>query len=209
MAPVGANHAARQQNVEASVANDETVPADPRQETTATGAGSGYAVLQTIDAYAPEQEGIFAEFQETSVPAYRDRDAYILSELWKAGLLKNEIKDALVERHYSLVLLQARCNYTAMNFVVRCYQTFPFPNSWVDFTPTLYINGEVVWAPAKRQKAHAMSLNNSTITSRTGGAVKNGDVIQYQVRISPTVDEGIPWEKTIWSNKIVAQGLED
>jgi len=195
-------------NVQTAVVHEERVPAEDQEGRTEIDASRDHAVLQPIEAYAAEQDGIWIEFQKTDVEAHRDRDAYILSELWKAGLLKNEIKDDLVERHYSLVLLQVYGNYQAPNFVVRCYQTFPFPSVWTDFTSTLMINGEVVRAPDGPQKEHAMSVNSSTITSRIGGVVRNGDVIQYQVRIREKQEGGTPWQMTIWTNKVVAQGLK-
>lgn len=169
---------------------------------------SGYSALEPLATYAVEQEGLLAEFQETSISAHRDRDAYLLSELWKAGMLRPEIKEALVRSDYPLVLLQVYGNYQAPNFVLRCHQTFPFPSVWAEFTPTLYINGEVVWAPTTPETSHALSVNNSTITSRIGGVVKNGDVLQYQVKIRVTAKGEDPWETMVWSNKVVARGLK-
>ncbi len=170
--------------------------------------GRFYVELRN-ESYSVKQEQIYREFKDTRDAAVRERNAYILSELWKANLLSNEIKDRLVDDYYRLVLLQVYGNYQAPNFVVRCYQTFPFPSVWTRFTPTLYINGEVAWAPKDPQKGHAMSVNNSTITSRIGGVVKNGDVLQYEVKMSQEVDKQVVWEKTIWSNQVIAQGLKE
>ena len=166
-----------------------------------------YVELQN-EAYSGQQEQLYREFSETNDSGIRDRDAYILSELWKANLLRNDIKDRLVDYHYRLVLLQVYGNYQAPNFVVRCYQTFPFPSVWTRFTPILYINNKVVWAPESPQLEKTMSVNNSTITSRIGGVVRNGDVVQYQVKIDQAINNEIVWEKTIWTNPVVAQDLK-
>jgi hypothetical protein len=104
--------------------------------------------------------------------------------------------------------MQIYGEYQRPNFVVQCSQTFPFPGVWTHFTPTLYINGEVIDAPKKPQRAHAMSLKNSTITSRTGGALKNGDIVQYQIRMHHEVDKEVVWKRTLWTNRVVVQGLK-
>jgi hypothetical protein len=133
--------------------------------------------------------------------------------VWDKGLLKNEIKDFLVDKYYKLVLLQSYGNYSAPNWQVQCQQVFPFPSITVNFTPTLYKNGQVVWAPDKPQTAHAMSLNSSIIMSQTGGQFQNGDVIYYTIKIDQrkrneeTREIEIIWEKTITTNHVALRGL--
>ena len=68
------------------------------------------------------------EMRHAKAQSVWDRNAYVLSELWMAGLLKDQIKEQLVSEHYRVVLIQIYGNYNAPNFVVRCYQTFPFPD---------------------------------------------------------------------------------
>ena len=160
------------------------------------------------ESYSGKQEQLYREFKKTRDSGVRERNAYILSELWKASLLSNNIKDRLVDSHYRLLLLQVYGDRQLPNFVVRCYQTFPFPSVWTRFTSTLYINGEVARAPKGPQTGHAMSVNNSTITSRIGGVVKNGDILQYQIRMHQEIDKEVVWERTICSNRVVAQGLK-
>ena len=178
------------------------------------------AALLELDAYAAEQDGLLDEFQRTSVQAFKDRSAYLLSELWNAGLLRDEIKEQLVKEHYRVVLLQIYGNYGAPNFVVKGYQTFPFPEIWTEFTPTLYRNHRVEWSSDKPTTEHAMSANNCVITSRIGGVLNNGDILQYRIVMrqadrSPressgnmSADQVRPWEVSLWSNKLVVQGLE-
>ena len=142
-----------------------------------------FFVAEPIENYAEWQEQILDEYETSKNESVKARNAYILSELWKKGLLQNEIKDFLVDKYYKLVLLQSYGNYQAPNWIVQCQQSFPFPSNWVRFTPTLYKNGLVKWAPDKPQKEHAMSQNSSIITSWTGGEFENGDVICYAIKI--------------------------
>ena len=180
--------------------------------------------LLDIEDYVAEQEAVYEEFTRTPVKAHRNRDAYVLTELWKRGLLKDEIKERLVRDHYHLVLVQIPVPLRFPNMEVRGYQTFPFPNNWTEFTPTLYVNDQAKWAPGKSQKAHAMSVNNSTLTSWSGGEFKNGDVLCYKIELhqkargslppsggkaAARADEPAPWEITLWSNKILLQGIKE
>ncbi len=173
---------------------------------------AGPTALLELDTYAAEQDGLLDEFCRTSVQAFKDRSAYLLSELWRAGMLKDEIKQQLVRDHYRMVLFQVYGNDGAPNVVVRGFQTFPFPDVWTEFTPTLYRNGQVEWSPGKAQKAHVMSINNSTITSQIGGALNHGDVLQYRIVLrqsgDATVGQMRPWEVSVWSNRLLVQGIQ-
>jgi hypothetical protein len=188
---------------------------------------AAWSVPFPLEVYAAEQEAIHRQFQQTTVLPVQRRNAYILSELWRAGLLKDEIKEPLVQEHYHVVLFQIFGNDNAPNFVVRCFQTFPFPNTWTAFTPTLYLNDKVEWAPGRPQTEHAMCLNNSTLTNRTGGVVGNGDVLQYRIDLQQTepsrdlIRNGNTereaaasgpkrvWKTSLWTNKVVARGLKE
>jgi len=168
-----------------------------------------FLVAEPIENCSMWQEQILHEHETSESESVKARDAYILSELWKKGLLRNEIKHFLVDEYYKLVLLQSYGSYHAPNWVVQCQQTFPFPSNWVRFTPTLYKNGEVEWAPDKPQKGHAMSQNSSIITSWTGGEFENGDVIFYKIKIDERRDKEVVWEKIIVTNRVVLQGLKE
>lgn len=168
-----------------------------------------FFVAEPIENYAEWQEQILDEYETTQAESIRARNAFILSRLWKKGLLREEIKDFLVDKYYKLVLLQSYGNYQAPNWIVQCQQNFPFPSNWVRFTPTLYKNGLVKWAPDKPQKEHAMSQNSSIITSWTGGEFENGDVICYAIKIDERKNKEIVWEKIIVTNRVVLQGLKD
>lgn len=165
-------------------------------------------IEQKISEYEGAQFDIYSEYQSTNDITVQERSQYILSELWKEHLLDNQIKCEITNHKYRLVLLQIYGNYRIPNFVVRCIQEFPFPSVWTKFTPTLLINDEVVWAPNEPQKEHSMDINNSTITSRAGGVVKNGDVVQYKVLLQQFQGKELLWETNLYTNKVVAQGLK-
>jgi len=166
-------------------------------------------LAEPIESCSIWQQQILYEYETSKNESVKARNAYILSELWKKGLLQNKIKDFLVDKYYKLVLLQSYGNYQAPNWIVQCQQNFPFPSNWVRFTPTLYKNGLVKWAPDKPQKEHAMSQNSSIITSWTGGEFANGDVICYAIKIDERKNKEILWEKIIVTNRVVLQGLKD
>lgn len=152
---------------------------------------------------------ILTEYEKSKDADVRARDAFILNKLWKEDLLKNEIKDYLVDKYYKVALIQFYGYSSAPNWEVQSQQSFPFPDVWVDFTPILYKNGEVNWAPGTPQASHAMSQNSSLITSRTGGGFVNGDVIYYTIKIEQKKNDEIIWEKTIKTNQVVLRGLRE
>jgi hypothetical protein len=173
------------------------------------------SIPQRIEAYAQEQEGIYDEYRRTDAADFRERDAYVLSELWRLGLLRPEIIASLLQDHYHVVALQVFGEAGAPNQVVRCEQTFPFPDVWCEFTPTLFVNHQVRWNPGTPQRAHALSLNNSTLTSFTGGALADGDLVRWRIDLHftppaprPTGPEGETPGATrgrtisLWSNPL-------
>ena len=155
---------------------------------------------------AERQEAISKEFNQTTTQAAKDNDAQILSDLWRAGLLKDEIKEQLVQEHYQFVLQQIPSKDGIPSWIVKCHQTFPFPNVYTAFTPTLFANNQVNWSPGESQTSCDMSATNVVIASMTGGDFKNEDVLQCKVDLSQT-GNGQSWQKSLWSNKIVLQGL--
>jgi hypothetical protein len=173
-----------------------------------TDVGEALHVEPRAKSYSAKQKKLYRKFTESSETADREQTASILSELWRENRLRKNIKNGLLDRHYRFVLRQIDGEYQRPNFDVRCSQTFAFPDVWIHFTPTLYINGEVVWAPKKPQRSHAMSLSDSTITSRTGGPFNNGDIVQYQIRMHHEVDEEVVWTRTLWTNRVVVEGLK-
>jgi len=158
---------------------------------------------------AKQQEGIFKEFNDTAIQAERSHDAKILSDLWRADLLKDEIKDQLALDHYHVLLRQIVSPNGVPAVVVDCSQTFPFPDVYTAFTPTQYLNDQVSWAPGSPQKSCSMTVTN-TLTSMAGGAFKNGDIIQYKIELmQKDTDRGRSWQKSLWSNKIELRGLNN
>lgn len=165
-------------------------------------------VENRIHEYENIQNQIYSEYKETNDVIIKQRNQYIISELWKENKLINKIKTEITKNKYKLILLQVYGDYQAPNFVVRCNQEFPFPSIWTKYTSTLIINDNVIRAPEKPQKEHSMVLNNSTIISRIGGIVNNGDVVQYKILIQQFQDKQLLWQTVLFTNKVIAQGLK-
>ncbi len=168
-----------------------------------------YHALQKIETYSESQQELFETLLSSNSNSSVERNKYILSELWKFGELENELKSKITRHFFNLVLLQIYGNYQAPNFVVRSHHEFPFPSVFTRFTPELIINDKVVWSPGKPQTSHSMSSNNSTITSRIGGVVKNGDVIQYKIIIQEFRRKELKWQYEMFTNKVIAKGLKN
>jgi len=163
-----------------------------------------------VAADAEQQRKIYTEFCQTQDSTIKDRDAHILSNLWQDGLLDDGIKDQSAQDNYHLVLRQDFSSDGVPGWEVKCSQTFPFPDIYTEFTPTLYLNGQVNWAPKEPQGAHSMTVTNGNITSMSGGDFKNGDVVQYKIDLTQTDrDRGRQWQVSLWSNKIVLQKLKE
>ena len=55
-----------------------------------------------------------------------------------------------------------------------------------------------------------MAVIGGPITSQTGGALKNGDVVQYKIDLTQIDrDRGRQWQISLWSNRITLQKLKD
>jgi tetratricopeptide (TPR) repeat protein len=152
--------------------------------------------------YLPEQQEIICR----DFCASKNQDkAQTLADLWREGFLKNEFKERLVQEHYQLVLRQISTSGGSSSWDVRCEQTFPFPDVWTEFTPTLYVNDEVKWAPGRSQTSRSMSVTGGNpITSMSGGKFKNGDVLQYKIDLR----QKPKWQISLWTNKITLEGLQ-
>ena len=170
---------------------------------------SDIVLTEPIENCAVWQIDILAEYEKNKDEDIRARDAFILNQLWNEGLLKSEIKDYLVGKYYKLALIQSYGNNSVPNWQVQSQQSFPFPSFWVSFTPILYKNGQVEWAPAEPQTVHSMAINSSTITSHTGGVFENGDVIYYTIKIEQKENDEVLWEKTIKTNEVTLKGLKN
>jgi hypothetical protein len=164
-----------------------------------------YAAL-SLPAYVDEQEGLLWEFQHSTVRAHRNRSAGLLCQLWENGQIKEEIWGQLLETHYRMCLRQIGPHSGVPSWLVRPVRTFPFMDHWTDFTPTLFCNGEIKWAPGQPQMSCGMSSTVNPIASMTGGEFKNGDVLQCRIDIVQKVG-GKYWHRSLWSNKITLGGL--
>ncbi|HUT28448.1 MAG TPA: hypothetical protein VMX13_01555 [Sedimentisphaerales bacterium] len=157
--------------------------------------------------YSNTQEQLLIEHEKTTEASVRARNAYVLSNLWKDGKLRPEIKDYLVDKYYKLVLLQVGHSWPA--FTVQCQQSFPFPDNYVQFTPRMYRNGEVVRFPEHSEKGHALSINSSIITSWAGGSFDNNDMVFYEIKIEEIMEEKAVWERLLRTNEVLVRGLKD
>ncbi len=202
------------------------------------------------------QEIILQSYGQTQNELEKSRDAQVLSDFWRNGRLKDEIKEPLVQEHYEFVLQQRNMTGTGISALeMRSSQTFPFPDVQTSFTPllfvndkakspdeaatpvanrtTLYVNGKV----ASPEQQAAWEARNGPVTRITyqnkpplfkprtwamnetvpivamfggniGGNFSNGDVLQCKIDLEQTVN-GHYWKTSLWSNKIVLQGLRN
>ena len=157
----------------------------------------------------PLQEKLAQKFDQAEDSADKQHSAHNLSRLWRTGFLADQTKRQLVERHYRLVLRQLPKEWPSWE--VRIEPLFPFPHVWTDFTPTLYQNGRVKWSPGRPQTSRAMDdagkPSGDPIASMGGGEFRNGDVLQCKIDLAQKVD-GQPWQITLWTDKVVLQGLK-
>ena len=160
-------------------------------------AGQPAAERGALLKYLPEQQEIL--YQQFSATQNKDA-AQALAGVWREGFLKDELRDRLVQAHYRLVMQQRPANYPVWE--VRIYQTFPFPDIYTEYTPTLYLNGEL--KQSLGQSSHAMSATNNPVASMAGGEFKNGDVLQVKVDMK----QKRQWQASLWTNKITLEGLK-
>ena len=148
------------------------------------------------------QELLYENFSQATAPAEKDRLARKLADLWRVSLLMAEVKEKLAQEHFHIVLRQL--GHTYPSWEVKAEMTFPFPDIWTEFTPTLYVNGEVKWAPSSPQMSRSLSVSGSDpITSMSGGVFRNGDVLQCKIHLR----QGKQWQTLLWTNKIVLENL--
>ena len=164
--------------------------------------------------FATRQQSILRECERGQTPTEMARSAYILRALWGENLLTKETKDALVDRYYKLVLSQPPAAYPA--FEVKPRLSFPFPDTFTDFSCTLYVNNEVV-GPSDLRTSHAMSVqgDDQDLTSSSGGTMRNGDIVYYVIKLEQRIEnpetrqwDRVVWAKTLRTNEIVVQGLK-
>ena len=162
-----------------------------------TGASLPAAERGELAKYLPEQQEIlYRKFTET-----KNADAaQALAAVWREGFLKAEVRDQLVQEHYHLVLRQKPATYPIWE--VRISQTFPFPDIYTEYQPTLYVNDGL--KQSLGNSSHAMSASNNPVASMAGGEFKNGDVLQCKVEVR----QKRQWQTTLWTNKITLEGLK-
>lgn len=166
-----------------------------------------YNIMKPIGEYASVQDSIYNVYTSANESDIKKRNAYVLSELWKHKHLNSDIKSAIAETEYELSLFQIFGNHKSPNFTVINSFQFPFPSVWITFTPTLFVNGDTLWAADGPVRSHSMSLVHSTITSRIGGKIFNDDTLQYEILLQETEGKEVLWQTRLKTNTVVVTGV--
>jgi hypothetical protein len=127
------------------------------------------------------QEIIFQAFGQTQNQLEKGRDAQVLSDFWRASLLKDEIKEPLVQEHYEFVLRQRNMSGGGISALeMRCNHTFPFPDVHTTFTPILYVNDKVS-SPDERETL----VTNRTVLYVNGKVASPDEEAAWATRNGP------------------------
>lgn len=127
------------------------------------------------------QEIIFQSFGQTKNDLEKSRDAQVLSDFWRDGRLKDEIKEPLVQEHYEFVLQQRNMSGTGISALeMRSSQTFPFPDVQTSFTPLLFVNDK-----AKSPDEAATSVTNRTTLYVNGKVASPEQQAAWEARNGP------------------------
>jgi hypothetical protein len=168
----------------------------------------GSWVNKTLEEPSEWHEGLLSSYIATKDEAAKGRLAFSLSRLWSKGILQNKDKDYLTDHYYKVRLIQYSAN-PELHLWLWADQTFPFPNTTVEFRTSRIQNGT-----RQRQQGaltDSLSANNLSLQYEfvgKGGA-RNGDKICYEVTIVEKRGEKTIWERTLVSNQIVVQGLKE
>ena len=127
------------------------------------------------------QEIIFQSFGQTKNELEKSRDAQVLSDFWRDGRLKDEIKEPLVQEHYEFVLQQRNMTGTGISALeMRSRQTFPFPDVQTSFTPLLFVNDK-----AKSPDEAATAVTNRTTLYVNGKVASPEQQAAWEARNGP------------------------
>ena len=148
---------------------------------------------------------VLKEYETTTNAGLKAMNAWFLRECWQRGFLSAKVKGELLDRHFRAELYQFAAPHPS--FAAFADLTFPFPPIWTDFDPVLHVNGKPAGTGGK--SAHAMNVNQATLGSQTGGVLKNGDILQYKIKISQRDAHGELWERVIKSNPIRLDKLQE
>lgn len=149
------------------------------------------------------QATLYDAFSQATNKNERERLAQKLSGMWRDSTLRDEVKEKLAQEQFHVVMRQLP-GRDYPSWEANADFSFPFPDIWTDFTPTLYVNGEVRWAPGSPQLSRSMSVSGSTpLTSMSGGTFKNGDELQCKI----VLRQAKKWETTLWTNKITLEKM--
>lgn len=164
---------------------------------------SGMGTQEVARLQQTWQEWLYKSFCQATAPTEKERLGQTLAAMWRDGTLHDDVKETLAQEQFHVVLRQL--GHDSPSWEVNVEFTFPFPDIWTEFTPTLYRNDEVKWAPGRKQTSRSMSVSGSApITSMSGGEFKNGDVLQCQIDLR----QKPKWQISLWTNKITLQGLK-
>jgi hypothetical protein len=167
-----------------------------------------------------KQEALVKQFDEQQNAARKQAAGVVLSELWRAGFLADFLKTQLLQEHYHLVLLPDPLDKGISGWKLQCQPTFPFPDLFAEFTPTLSVDNQIKWAPGSPQTVIAMTVpqkgSNHSIATMGGGwpglamnfGITPGVVLKCKVDFGQKI-QGRPWQATLWSHEIKFEGPND
>lgn len=154
---------------------------------------------EKVLAYVSEIEAkVLEEYETTTNATLKSTGAGFLRELWQRGLLSPKIKKELIDRHFRAELYQIPAPHPS--FAAFADLSFPFPPIQTDFDPVLHVNGKPAGTGGKSTRA--MNVDRAPLASQSGGKLKNGDVLRYEIKISQRDANGEVWEHVIKSNPI-------
>jgi hypothetical protein len=130
----------------------------------------------------------------------------MLERLWRDGFLDDKVKEELTKQYYRLDMRQQRLGIPGWE--VRLEQTFPFPDVWTQFEAKLYKNNKLVLPLGNWQGEHAMNARVNSLAMMSGGPFRNGDVLQCKIELAQKI-RGREWHISLWTNKIVLEGLKE
>lgn len=191
------------------------IPPQPQAHARCRGLPAGYAVrpptaetatfMECATHYASRQREIMSLHETAQSEDVRSTCAFILHHLWGSGHLEGGIMDRLIQRYYRLPLFEL-LGFGSLQIAVRPRTAFPFPSTFVDFTPTRYRNGSVEWAPGRSQTSHAMAHSSTTVTSLGGGRHNPGDTFFYEIELAQPSMSGPPqWQIMLRTNPVVVR----
>ncbi len=165
---------------------------------------SGVGTQEVARLQQTWQDALYGCSSQTGTQSEKDHLTQKLADLWRDGTLTDRLKEKITQEHFHVVLGQPKPDVPICHVRAEC--TFPFPDVWADFASTLYVNGEMKWAPNIPPPTRSMSASGDVIWSMAAGSsdFHNGDLLQYRLDLKQKQQ----WQVSLWSNKLVLQGVK-